>query len=148
MAHTYNANFVHFVFSTKGRLDSIPPELHEPLWAYLLGIANNLKIKTLAIGGTANHVHLLLSLPATMPIAEAVQKLKANSSRWLGEHGIKSQWQDGYGAFSVSASRLAAVQAYIRNQQEHHRKRSFEEEFRAFLDQSGVVYDAENLFAA
>jgi len=77
-----------------------------------------------------------------------VQKLKANSSRWLGEHGIKFQWQEGYGVFSVSPSLLTTVQAYIRNQEEHHRRRSFEEELRALLDKSGVPYDPERLFAA
>jgi putative transposase len=148
MAHTYNANFVHCVFSTKDRKDLIPPELQEPLWAYFLGIANNLKIKTLAVGGTSNHVHLLLGLPPTMRLAEAIQKLKANSSRWLGEQGIKFQWQAGYGAFSVSPSLVGAVQAYIRNQEEHHRRRSFEGEFRALLDKCGVAYDAEGLFVA
>jgi REP element-mobilizing transposase RayT len=148
MAHTYNANFVHCIFGTKDRKGTIPKELQEKLWAYLLGIANNLHIKTLAVGGTANHVHLLLGLPPTMTVAEAVQKLKANSSRWLGDQGLSFQWQEGYGAFSVSPSLLDTVQAYIRNQEEHHRKRSFEEEFRALLDKSGVAYDAEQLFAA
>ncbi len=148
MAHSYNANFVHCIFSTKERRNLIPQELQEQLWAYLLGIANNLKIKTLAIGGTGNHVHLLLGLPATMTLAEAMQKLKANSSRWLGEQGIEFQWQEGYGAFSVSPSLVETVKAYIRNQGEHHKKRSFEEEFRVLLDKSGVAYDAEKLFAA
>jgi len=148
MAHTYNANFVHCIFSTKDRENSIPRELQEQLWAYLLGIANNLKIKTLAVGGTKNHVHLLLGLPPTMTLAEAIQKLKANSSRWLGERGVRFQWQGGYGAFSVSPSLLGSVQAYIRNQEEHHRRRSFEDEFRVLLEKSGVTYDAERLFAA
>jgi REP element-mobilizing transposase RayT len=148
VAHTYNANFVHCIFSTKDRQDTIPAELRERLWAYLLGIAKNLKIKLLAVGGTANHVHLLLGLPPTMGVAEAVQKLKANSSRWVGEHGVSFRWQDGYGAFSVSPSLLNTVQQYIRDQAEHHRKRNFEEEFRALLDKSGVPYDAERLFAA
>jgi putative transposase len=148
MAHTYNANFVHYIFSTKGRANSIPPGLQEKLWAYLLGIADNLNLKTLAIGGTTNHIHLLLGVPPTMTVAEAVQKLKANSSRWLGEQGVRFQRQDGYGASSVSPSLTATVQAYIRNQEEHHRKRSFEEEFRALLDKCGVEYDVERLFAA
>ena len=148
MAHTYSANFVHCVFSTKNRTNSIPAELQEQLWAYLLGIANHLKLKTLAIGGTANHVHVLVGLPSTMTVVETVQKLKANSSRWLGEHGVDFQWQDGYGVFSVSSSMLDTVQAYIRNQQQHHQKRSFEDEFRALLDKSGVSYDAGQLFAA
>jgi putative transposase len=146
--HTYNANFVHYIFSTKERRNTIPAELQEPLWAYLVGIANHLKIKSLAIGGTENHVHLLLGLPQTMTVAEAVQKLKANSSRWLREQGVDFQWQEGYGAFSVSPSLIEAVQHYIRNQKEHHPKRSFEEEFRAILDKNGVAYDEEKLFAA
>ena len=83
-----------------------------------------------------------------MSTAKAVQVLKTNSSRWIREHGIAFAWQEGYGAFSVSSSLLKTVQAYIRNQAEHHRKRSFEEEFRALLDKSGVAYDAERLFAA
>jgi len=148
MAHTYNAIFIHYVFSTKDRKDTIPKELQEKLEAYLFGIASNLRIKTLAVGGTANHVHLLLGLPPTVTVAEAVQKLKANSSRWLGDHGLSFQWQEGYGAFSVSPSLLSDVQTYIRNQEEHHRNRSFDEEFRAILDKSGVVYDADQLFAA
>jgi hypothetical protein len=83
-----------------------------------------------------------------LALAEIVQKLKANSSRWLGESGAQFEWQKGYGAFSVSPSLLPTVQAYIRNQAEHHKKRSFEEEFLVLLTKSGVAYDAERLFAA
>jgi putative transposase len=148
MPHTYNANFVHCVFSTKDRKNTIPRELQEKLWAYLIGIANNLKIKTLAVGGMPNHVHVLINLPPTMPIAEAIQKLKANSSRWISAHSVNFEWQGGYGAFSVSPSLIPAVQHYIRNQKEHHKKRSFEEEFRSLLRKSGIAYDEERLFAA
>jgi len=147
-SHTYIANFVHYVFSTKERKNTIPKHLQETLWAYLTGIANNLHLKTLAVGGTSNHIHMLLGLPPTMPVAEAVQKLKANSSRWLGQQVISFQWQEGYGAFSVSPSLLTTVQKYIRNQEEHHRKRNFEEEFRALLEKSGVAFEVEKLFAA
>ena len=80
--------------------------------------------------------------------SEAMQKVKANSSRWLGENGVRFEWQKGYGAFSVSPSLLPTVQAYIRNQEEHHKSRSFEEEFVALLKKSGVAYDAERIFAA
>jgi putative transposase len=145
MSHAHAANFVHCVFSTKERRDLIPVEVQEELYAYLIGIADNLGFKILAAGGTANHVHLLIGLPASLTLAEAVQKLKANSSRWLGS---QFEWQKGYGAFSVSPSLLETVQKYIRNQEEHHRKRSFEEEFVALLRKSGVAYDAERLFAA
>jgi len=148
MSHTHAANFVHCVFSTKERRELIPAELQERLYAYLIGIADNLGFKILAAGGTSNQVHLLIGLPPAMPLAEALQKLKANSSRWLGEHSGEFEWQKGYGAFSVSPCLLPKVQAYIHNQTEHHRKRNFEEEFRALLDKSGVAYDAERLFAA
>jgi putative transposase len=148
MSQTYNANFVHCVFATKNRQHIIPRERLEQMWAYLTGTANNLKIKSLAVGGTTNHVHLLIGLPAAIPLAEVVQKLKANSSRWLSQHGVDFQWQGGYGAFSVSPSLLSTVQAYIRNQDEHHKKRSFEEEFRLLLQKSGIAYDEEHLFAA
>jgi putative transposase len=147
MSHTHAANFVHCVFSTKERRALIPAELQDRLYVYLLGIANNLNFTILAAGGTSNHVHLLIGLPPALSLAEVVQKLKANSSRWLGENGVQFEWQKGYGAFSVSPSLLSTVQAYIRNQAEHHRKRSFEEEFLALLKKSGVAYDAE-LFAA
>jgi REP element-mobilizing transposase RayT len=148
MSHTQAANFVHCVFSTKERRDLIPAELQERLYAYLTGIADNLGFKILAAGGTSNHVHLLIGLPPALTLAETMQKLKANSSRWLGENGVQFEWQKGYGAFSVSPSLLKTVQAYICSQAEHHRRRSFEEEFRALLEKSGITYDAERLFAA
>jgi REP element-mobilizing transposase RayT len=147
MSHTYIAHFVHCVFSTKGRKDLILGELRRKLWAYLMGIARNLGITLISVGGTSNHVHLLISPPATMPLAEAVQKLKANSSRWMGEQGLSFEWQKGYGAFSVSSSLVETVKAYIRNQEEHHRKRTFEEEFLGLLKKSGVVYEAGRVFA-
>lgn len=83
-----------------------------------------------------------------MPLAEALQKLKANSSRWMGEQGIPFAWQEGYGAFSVSPSLLPVIKAYIRDQEQHHRKWSFEDEFRLLLRKSGVTFDDRRLFAA
>jgi REP-associated tyrosine transposase len=77
MSHTYSTSYVHFIFSTKNRRGSIPPELQEQLWAYLVGMANNLRIKSLAVGGTENHVHLLLGLPPTVTVAEAMQKFES-----------------------------------------------------------------------
>ena len=146
MPQTYVANFIRCVFSTKDRRDTIPAELQERLWAYLLGIARNLGIELLAAGGTANQIHLLIALPPKLPLAEAVQKLKANSSRWLGENEIAFEWQKGYGAFTVSPSLLNTVQAYIRHQAEHHQKRNFEEEFLTLLRKSGVPYSAAHTF--
>ncbi|MBA3913288.1 MAG: IS200/IS605 family transposase [Acidobacteriales bacterium] len=132
MSNKVVAIYVHCIFSTKERREIIPPSLHPRLWAFLGGIGRNLGIAVLAAGGTSNHVHLLLSVPSTVTIAEAVQKLKANSSRWLGEQDVRSGWQEGYGAFSVSASQIECVKTYIANQGEHHRRRDFGEEMAAF----------------
>ncbi|HYE25283.1 MAG TPA: transposase [Clostridia bacterium] len=144
MGHTYTSSIFHCVFSTKDRSSTIVDP--EKLWAYLRGTAKNIGLRAIAIGGTRDHVHILLSLPANMPLAEAVQKLKANSSRWLGEAGSWPGWQKGYGAFSVSASNLAAVTAYVENQAAHHSKRGFHDEFVALLEKSGVHFDPADVF--
>ncbi len=146
MAHKYPNILIHLVFSTKNRQDLIPDNLRALLWKYLAGIGRNHKIPVLAAGGTANHVHLLIALPSDLTTAKAVQVLKANSSRWIGEHGIDFAWQEGYGAFSVSASHLAVVRNYIDHQQEHHAKRSYEDEFLSILRKTGVGFEPEQVF--
>jgi putative transposase len=138
MAHTFTDVFVHCIFSTKNRRDVIPSELQPEVWAYIHGIAKNLNVHTLAVGGTGNHSHVLLMLPPTINLSELVQKLKSNSSRWMGEQGIRFSWQQGFAAFSVSPSMLEKVKSYIWNQPEHHKKRSFEEEFTAYLRAMGI----------
>jgi REP element-mobilizing transposase RayT len=100
----------------------------------------------LSVGGTENHVHILFHVPPILALAKAVALLKANSSKWMGEHGIKFSWQEGYGAFSVSSSNLDQVTRYIQNQEAHHRKTSFEDEFRALLQKHGVEYDSKYVF--
>ncbi len=93
----------------------------------------------IAVGGIADHAHVLLLLPATMPLAEAMQKIKANSSRWLGEQtGKPFQWQEGYAAFSISLSHTEATVAYILNQRKHHERRSFVQEMRTILRKHGM----------
>lgn len=146
MAHTYPNVLVHCIFSTKQRTNSIPKELIEKLSMYLVGIGNGHRIPVLCAGGTSNHAHVLIALPATVPLAKAVQVLKANSSRWLGEHGFDFAWQEGYGAFSVSASQAEVVRQYIERQAEHHAKHSFEDEFVSLLRKSNVAYDAQSVF--
>ena len=146
MSHTYSTNIVHCVFSTKGRVDMIPTNLRESLYAYLFGTARNLKIEVIAIGGTSNHVHILLSIPAKQSLSDSVRDLKANSSRWMREEDTKFAWQEGFGAFSVSSSQVPIVKNYIRNQEEHHRRRNFEEEFLLLLRKSGVAFDPEYVF--
>jgi putative transposase len=105
-------------------------------------------MKTLAIGGASDHVHVLLSLPATLSVAKAMQLLKGNSSKWIRETFPKMRsfaWQEGYGAFSVGVSGLDATVAYIRNQTEHHRTRSFRDEFVAILKKHGFACDESML---
>jgi putative transposase len=146
MGHSYTSTLVHCVFSTKDRASTIPSELQEKLWAYLYGIARNHRIEVLAVGGTSNHVHLLIGVPGSMPLSEAINKLKSNSSRWMRDQGIEFGWQEGYGAFSVGASQVPAVKEYIRAQPEHHKKRNFEQEFVTLLEKYGVNYDSDHVF--
>jgi REP element-mobilizing transposase RayT len=146
MSHTYCTNLVHCVFSTKQRANSIPDEIREQLFAYIFGIAKNLHIEILALGGTSNHVHILLAIPAQQTLSEIVRDLKANSSRWMSENGPRFSWQEGFGAFSVSPSQLQTVKQYIRNQAEHHKKRNFEQEFLVLLKNSGVDYNPQYVF--
>ncbi len=143
MPHAYAANFIHCVFSTKDRRSLIPSTRTAELYAYLGGIARGEGFSLIATGGTDNHIHLLLVLPASISLACAVQKLKGSSSRWMGRD---FSWQEGYGAFSVSPSQIETVKEYIRNQQRHHLKRSFEQEFVAFLRNCGIGYDEHYMF--
>ena len=146
MAHKYPNILIHCVFSTKERRDLIPQELLPQLWKYFAGIGRNHGISVLAAGGIANHSHLLIVLPSDMAVAKAIQVLKANSSRWLREHGLDFEWQEGYGAFSVSAPNKQAVKDYIERQAEHHQKRSYESEFEAMLRKSGIALDPKEAF--
>jgi REP-associated tyrosine transposase len=146
MAHTYPNVLIHCVFSTKERRSLIPETLAPTLFRYLNGIGANIHVPVIAAGGTDNHVHLLIALPASITLAKAMQTFKANSSRWIGEHGINFAWQNGYGAFSVSASNRDVVREYIAHQADHHRKHSFEDEFVALLKKSGVSYDPKFVF--
>lgn len=141
MAHRYPNILIHCVFSTKERRDLIPREMLPTLAKYFAGIGRNHGISVLAAGGTSNHSHLLIVLPPDIPIAKAVQVLKANSSRWVRQHGIDFSWQEGYGAFSVSASNKETITQCIEHQAEHHRTRSYESEFEAILRKSGIAFD-------
>jgi putative transposase len=144
MAHTYSLNLVHCVFSTKGRLPLIPNPAH--LWATMGAVARNAQINMLAIGGTANHVHVLLDVPKTRTIADVMRELKANSSARMRRATPAFAWQDGYGAISVSPTAGDSVRRYIERQEQHHRVKSFEQEYVAILDKAGVSYDQEYVF--
>ncbi len=146
MSHTYAQNHLHVVFSTKERRKLIDQQTQPMLWSYLGGIGRNHGFLVLANGGIEDHVHLLVQLPPALALAKAVLLLKSNSSKWMNEHGIKFAWQEGYGAFSVSASNLAAVERYIQNQSIHHRKITFEQEFLALLKKHRIEFDPKYVF--
>ena len=143
MAHTYCSALFHCVFSTKERRPYLSDEIQERLWAYMGGIARENGARALAVGGTDDHVHLLLALPSTMPVATALREIKRGSSLWIHETCKRPDfaWQEGYGAFSIGEAQVKPTIAYIANQREHHRKRDFQAEFLAILDKHGMEYD-------
>jgi putative transposase len=147
LPHTYVSELVHCVFSTKHRRNLIASEVQPELWAFLGGVARKNGFKALMVGGTENHVHILISLPATLPVAKAMQLVKGASSHWINEKFKTGfAWQEGYGAFTLGVSQKNDTIAYIQRQAEHHRRRSFEEEFVAFLKKNGVEYDPQHIW--
>jgi len=146
--HSYVSCLMHVVFSTKDRRRVVTPAMQSKLWPYLGGIARNNKMKALQVGGIEDHVHILLSLPATLDVAKAVQLLKGNSSKWIHETFADErgfEWQKGYGAFSIGVSGVAETIAYIQNQAEHHRRVTFEEELAAILRKHGLEFQPRRL---
>ena len=147
--HSFVSCYLHCVFSTKQRQPMINAELQARLWPYLGGIARENHMKALCVGGVADHVHVLLSASSTLTVAKAVQLLKGNSSKWIHETFPNQSgfaWQEGYGAFSIGVSGIGDTTAYIQGQAEHHRKRTFQEEFIAFLKKHGMAYDEATLW--
>ena len=142
--HSFTSCLVHFVWSTKDREPLLTSDLRDRLWPYLGGIAKQNQMKALAIGGASDHVHVLLSVPATLSVAKAMQLLKGNSSKWLRATFPKMHsfaWQEGYGPFSINVSGVDATVVYIRNQAEHHRKQSFQDEVREWLRRYEIEWD-------
>jgi putative transposase len=141
MSHSHSCCLVHVVFATAERRPAIREDIRERLHGFMGGIARENGIPALAVGGAADHVHLLLSLPRTVAVAKAVQLVKSGSSKWLHENIPQLRtfaWQEGYGAFSIGISQRAATVKYIETQVEHHKRISSEEEFKKFLARHGV----------
>jgi len=143
MSHSYVHNPVHVVFSTKDRRKLILKGSQTRLWAYLAGVCKKQKIFVHEIGGMEDHLHMLIQIPLTLSFSEALQEIKTSSSRWMGRNFA---WQRGFGIFGVSASNVDAVMGYIRTQEAHHRKMTFEHEFIALLEKHGVAYDPRYVF--
>jgi putative transposase len=144
MGQTFTSLLYHCVFSTKDREQQIVPDISPKLFPYMGGIVRSLNGAAILINGVPDHVHMLVSLPATLAIADAMRVVKTNSSKWIHEQWPARQtfaWQNGYGAFSVSKSNVDVVSKYIAGQEEHHRTVTFQEEFLAFLNRHGIEYD-------
>ena len=150
MAHTYTSLLTHIIFSTKDRFPWLEDDMRDEVEKYICGVARNLGVKTMAINSVADHAHLLVQVPSSHSVSEVVGKLKANSSRFIHEkwpRRSKFAWQQGYGAFSVSRSGVDDVIRYIANQEEHHRKRTFQEEFLEFLARHEIEYDERYIWS-
>ena len=149
MSASYVSQIVHMVWSTSGRREWIDNEWSDRLYGYLGGIARNKESTLLCAGGMPDHVHLLISMPVTLCIAELVNVLKSNSSGWIHKNLPRRRlfrWQTGYGAFSVSKSAEKAVRRYIGQQAIHHRKRSFQDEFRELLVKHEIPFDEDKIW--
>lgn len=144
MSQSLTKNYLHIVFSTKHRQPLIKPQFEEELHAYLGGICNALECPVLIVGGYSDHVHILCLLSKKIALMHLMKELKANSSKWMKTKHPDLQnfyWQDGYGAFSVNPTEVETVVDYIKNQHEHHRTKTFQEEYRAFLTRYKVAFD-------
>ena len=144
MAGKYLSLLVHFTWSTAGREPWLETEMRDDLYSYIGGIMRKKNAKLLSAGGMLDHIHLYASMPSTISIADFVNAVKSNSSRWIHESFARLRnfaWQEGYGAFSVSKSEEGKVVRYILNQESHHRKRTFKEELIGLLEKHGIAYD-------
>jgi putative transposase len=148
MSRTFTNLLTHLVFSTKNREPLVVPDLKSELYAYLGGLTRELKGKAYSIGGYDDHVHMLVNLPPVISISDALRFIKSNSSGWIHDKWLQRPfaWQPGYGAFSVSKSNVPHVCEYIANQEEHHRRISFREEFMEFLRRHELPFDEPHIW--
>ena len=149
MSGTYTNLLYHVIFSTKDRIPWIEPSFRKDLYRYMGGIVRELGGTPLEIGGVADHVHLLIKLKPTLALADFMRKLKSGSSKWMNEEKMRLRkfgWQDGYAAFSVSTSQASQVKRYIKNQEQHHRRTTFQEEFVRLLRKHGIEYEERYLW--
>lgn len=149
MSQSLSKLYTHIVFHTKGNQNLIKPEDDNELYAYLGGLLKSTKSVPIAINGVENHVHILCIMSKNISLADLLEHLKRNSSRWIkgkGDYYKDFYWQGGYGGFSVSQSKVDVVKRYIENQKEHHKTESFKEEYIRFLKEYGIDYDGDYLW--
>jgi putative transposase len=144
MGQSLVKNYIHIIFSTKYRQPLITPKIEAELHTYLGGICNRLECQVIKVGGYTDHIHILCLLSKKIALAKLLEGLKSHSSKWAKTNGDEFKnfyWQDGYGAFSVKATDVDIVVKYIENQHEHHKKKTFQDEYRAILKKYNVEYD-------
>lgn len=144
MAQSLVKNYIHIVFSTKNRQPLILPSVESELYSYLGGICKNLECQPIMIGGYLDHVHVLCLLSKKLALIKLLEEMKSHSSKWMKTKDDRLKefyWQNGYGAFSVNPTEVDVAIAYIQHQHEHHRKKTFQEEYRAFLEKYKIEYD-------
>lgn len=149
MANTYTQVHLHFIFAVKYRQGLIHNPWKDELYKYITGIIHKNNHKLLCINGMPDHVHILIGMRPTQSISDLLQDIKADSSQWINKNNflkIKFEWQEGYGAFSYGKSQLHEVITYIENQEEHHKKKTFSEEYLEFLHKFEIDYDEKYIF--
>ena len=149
MPNTYTQIHIHFVFAVKYRDSVIQTSWKDELYQYITGIVRNNKHKLLSINGMPDHVHILIGIRPSQSISDLLQDIKGSSSKWINEKRFiktRFEWQEGYGAFSYSKSQIKAVTEYIENQELHHQKKTFREEYLEMLQKFEVDYDEKYIF--
>ena len=144
MSTTFFNNYLHIIFSTKNRKDYLKGDIEVKTYRYIAKLCHDLESPPIIVGGYVDHVHILCLISKNIKPTEFISKIKSNSSRWIKKEGsnlTEFSWQRGYGAFSVSPDNVENVKSYIANQREHHKKRSFKEEFRAILEKYNIEYN-------
>ena len=149
MANTYTQLYIQIVFSVRGRQNILPKKHKEEIHKYITGVIQNRNHKLIAINSVPDHIHIFIGYSPGQPLPELVRDIKANSSKFINENRWiigKFEWQAGYGAFSYSQSQIDNVVKYIYNQEEHHKKSSFKDEYLKLLNKFGVDFDERYLF--
>ncbi|MBQ9816047.1 MAG: IS200/IS605 family transposase [Proteobacteria bacterium] len=149
MANTYTQLYTHYVFAVHSRECLILPEWQQELYQYIIGIVRNRKQHVMAVGGVHDHVHLFVSMNPTISASSLMADVKRGSSKWVNDHRLvrgRFAWQEGFGAFSYAKSQSGTVIRYINNQEEHHRNKTFREEYIDILEEFDVLFDERYIF--